>query len=173
MLPWKSNRVWNSEYSTSPDRFLISNGQNSIEMHESMTPLFLDWWCLFYLDAQRASDSGIPTAAESGQARACFFVKLSRCFNYGHWLQGDIVFSMWDIKFSPEWVIPVSEISRLLQTELFFQSNSFYTLFGKLWETENVVSGFHALSETFERVYINRFRHLAISQKETMDFKTP
>lgn len=126
VLPWKSNRVWNSEYSTSPDRFLISNGQNSIEMQESMTPLFwTDDVYSTWIYKERALDSCIPIAAESSQVRTCFFVKLSWSFNFGHLLQGDIVFSMWDLLNSllnaSYWGI--SEISRLLQTELFFQSN--------------------------------------------------
>lgn len=68
-----------------------------------------------------------PSVTELGQARACFFMKLSLSLNYGHLLQGDIVFSMWDLLSSlpnESYWGTVSEISRLLQTDLFFQSNS-------------------------------------------------
>lgn len=125
-LPWKSDRVWNSEYSISPDRFLISNDHNTTEMQD-LWPFILEWWYLLYLDTQRALYSCFPSVAELGQERAGFFRKLSLSFHYGHLLQGDIVFSTWDLLNSllnESYWGTVSEINRLLQTDLFSQSNS-------------------------------------------------
>lgn len=80
-------------------------------------------------------------------------MKLSLRFNYHHLLQGDIVFSTWDLLNSilnesyrgySIWDKQTSSNLILLDIKLF----------GKLWKDGNgfLVSGIHALSEASETV---------------------
>lgn len=76
--------------------------KNSKEKQESVTALF--WTDDVYSTWLHKGPSTLVSfyscffsVAESVQARACFLMNIFLIFNYGHLLQSDIVFSIWDL----------------------------------------------------------------------------
>lgn len=81
-------------------------------------------------------------------------MKLSVRFNYGHLLQGDIVFSTWDLLNS---ILNESYWGYSIWDKQTSSSNLILLdikLFGKLWKDDNgfLGSSIHALSEASETI---------------------